>query len=198
MSFSQNSEEFVILDFFKDKPVGKFIDVGAYSVERFSNTRALYLAGWSGILVEPSPPNFKAIDEHYKDEPRIAVLNFAVGDPPGQITFYESNGDAVGTTDHSHMLKWKAGGVQFNEITVEQVGTKDFFEEYGHHTDFISIDTEATNIDLFRNIPDWFLKEVKLICIEHDGHNEEIEERLLKFGFQALYLNAENIILGKV
>jgi FkbM family methyltransferase len=197
MSYSQNSEESVILDFYKDKPNGKFIDIGAYHITRFSNVRALYEKGWGGVLVEPQPENFNAINEHYLQEPRIAVLNFAVGSPEGEVTFYESNGDAVGSTSREHMEKWKAGGVKYSEIKVQQVTPSDFFNEFGHNTDFLSIDTEATNISVFGAVPIWVWEQISMLCIEHDGEHQMIEDALSAFGFTALYLNAENIILAK-
>lgn len=196
MKYSQNNEEHYILEYFKDQ-TGVFVDIGAYDVFRFSNTRALYERGWMGVLVEPAPKNYKAIDEHYKDDNRIAVLNIAVGDPEGKITFYESNGDAVGTTDREHMEKWGAAGVEYSEIEVEQMGVENFFNQYGGLTDFLSIDTESTNIQLFRAIPDWVFDRVKMICIEHDGNYGEIQMKLQGFGMKMIHLNAENVILVK-
>lgn len=195
--FSQSDEQIFILDHFKNKAIGKFIDIGAYHVEKFSNTRALYLNGWNGLLIEPQPENYQAIAGHYAGEPRIEVLNFAVGEPAGDVTFYESNGDAVGTTSEQHMQKWSEGGVKYSKITVPQMGVVDFFDKYGHGTNFLSIDTEATNFELFQHIPDWVWEEIEMLCIEHDTHNEEIEEKLSRFGFTTLYINSENIILAK-
>jgi FkbM family methyltransferase len=197
MPYSQTHEEEFILDYFSDTPIGKFIDIGAYHVETFSNTRALYLLGWSGILVEPSPVQFNAIYEHYKNEPRITTLNVAVGDYNGELDFYEVKGDAVSTSDEAHMKKWANAGVVFDKIKVPQIKTKDFFDEYCHGVDFLSIDTEATNMAVFNAIPDYVFEQIKLFCIEHDYKHEEIKERLRDFGFYQLYFNGENIILGK-
>lgn len=197
--FSQNSEELFILDYFEKQEKGRFIDIGAYDIERFSNVRALYLKGnWGGVLVEPQPENYAAIAEHYKDDPKIEVLNVAIGEKSGEIDFYESNGDAVGTTDEEHMKKWKDGGVQYTKIKVKQLSVFEFMHEYCHDVDFMSIDTEATNIIVFRNIEDWVWKQIRMICIEHDQHQQEIEEKLTTFGFTKLYENAENIIMAKV
>ncbi len=196
--YSQSDEQYFILDYYKNKPNGKLIDIGAYDVFRFSNTRALYERGFSGILVEPQPANYAAINDHYLQEPRIAVLNFAVGEPAGEVTFYESNGDAVGTTDIGHMEKWKAGGVKYSEIKVQQRGVVDFFNEFGHNTDMISIDTEATNMVVFRLVPDWFWQRLSLLVIEHDQCQQEIEDKLIPFGFNTLYVNAENIVMAKL
>ena len=195
MIYSQNNEQVYIDDYFYGF-IGKFIDIGAYDVFKFSNTRRLYELGWSGIMVEPAPQNYRNIDEHYMDEPRIEVLNCAVGVTGGMIEFYSCQ-DAVSTSDKAHMEKWNAAGVPYEKIEVMQVNVIDFMKQYCHNVDFLNIDTEGTNIALFRMIPDWVFEQIKMLCIEHDNNNEEIEVRLRRFGFKTLYLNAENIILGK-
>jgi FkbM family methyltransferase len=197
MKYSQGDEEAFILDFFSDKPNGKFLDIGAYDVFRFSNTRRLYELGWEGILVEPAPQNYKAIADHYAGDERIKVLNVAIGETNGEIDFYESDGDAVSTSDLAHMKKWGDAGVKYSKIKVPQISVVDFVGKYAKDADFLSIDTESTNMVVFRNIPEWVFEQISLLCIEHDGHHEEIEEKLEKYGFMKLYLNAENIILGK-
>lgn len=196
--YSQNSEEAVILDHFKNKPTGKFIDIGAFHVEKFSNVRALYLAGWKGVLVEPAPSNYQAIADHYAEDKEITVLNVAIGETNGEIDFYDCGGDAISTTDEKHKAKWAAAGVKYTQIKVPQMSVVDFFNEYGKGADFLSIDTEATNMVVFNNVPDWVWQEIKMVCIEHDTHQEEIEEKLNTFGFITLYVNAENIIMAKL
>lgn len=194
--FSQNLEEQHILEYFKDKPSGRFLDIGAYDIEKFSNTRQLYLNGWSGVLVEPSPANYQSIKDHYSNEPRIEVLNCAVGVTGGEIDFYACQ-DAVSTSDIDHKNKWEAAGVPFTKIKVNQVNVIDFMNQYAKGIDFLSIDTESTNIQLFRMIPDFVFEQIKMICIEHDGNQEEIFARLKRFGFNILHFNAENLILAK-
>lgn len=197
--YSQNEEEKFIVEYFKDKPANEscmFVDIGAYDVFKFSNVRKLYELGWGGILVEPAPENYNAIADHYKDDERIIVLNCAVGVTGGEIDFYSCE-DAVSTSDIDHKNKWEAAGVPYTKIKVNQVNVIDFMNQYCRDIDFLSIDTEATNIQLFRQIPDFVFEQIKMICIEHDLHYEEIQARLNRFGFNVLHLNAENIILAK-
>lgn len=194
--YSQNLEEQYIIEYFKDTPIGKFIDIGAYDVIKFSNVRALYEKGWSGVMAEPSPTCFASIYGHYIDEPRIEVINCAVGVTGGMIDFYSCE-DAVSTSDIEHMKKWQAAGVPFTKIKVMQVNVIDFMNQYCKDVDFLTIDTESTNIQLFRMIPDWVFEQIKMLCIEHDGNGHEIEARLLKHHFSTKYVNAENIILAK-
>jgi FkbM family methyltransferase len=195
MIYSQNLEEVFITEYFKDQ-VGKFIDIGAYDIFKFSNTRRLYELGWTGIMVEPAPENYKTISDFYKLDQRIEVLNCAVGMVGGEIDFYSCN-DAVSTSNIDHMEKWQAAGVPFVKIKVNQVNVIDFMNQYCHGVDFLSIDTEATNINIFRMIPDFVFDQIRMLCIEHDNNQEEIEARLKRFSFKTIHTNAENIILGK-
>lgn len=195
MIYSQNLEEVFITEYFQNQ-VGKFIDIGAYDAFTFSNTRRLYELGWSGILVEPVPENYHSIVYHYNGSDRIEVLNCAVGVTGGEIDFYSCN-DAVSTSNIDHMEKWQAAGVPFIKIKVNQVNVIDFMNQYCKDVDFLSIDTEGTNIQLFRMIPDWVFEQIKMLCIEHDGNTEEIEARLKRYYFKTLHINAENIILAK-
>lgn len=197
MRYSQNSEQDFIVDYFKEQKTGKFIDIGAYDVFRFSNVRALYEMGWKGILVEPAPQNYKAISEHYINDKDIKVLNVAIGEANGEIDFYDSNGDAISTSEEAHMKKWAAAGVSYKKIKVPQISVVDFCNEYCGDADFMSIDTEATNMSVFRSVPNLVWEQIKMLCIEHDNFQEEIEAKLALFGLRTLYVNGENIILAK-
>jgi FkbM family methyltransferase len=196
MKYSQNDEEVVILSYFAGR-TGKFADVGAFHAFTLSNTRALYERGWSGVLVEPAPVNYAGIVDVYKDEPRIQVLNFAVGAQDGELEFFDSGGDAVSTSVPEHRDKWAAGGVNFTPIKVKQVGAAWFADNYLTDCDFLSIDTEATNVELFRELPDWVFERIFMLCIEHDNREAEIEARLMRYGFTRRLWNAENLIMAK-
>ncbi|GAG95658.1 unnamed protein product, partial [marine sediment metagenome] len=51
----QYNEDEVVLDYFKGKPHGFVVDVGAGDGVRNSNTFCLVWKRWSGILIEPEP-----------------------------------------------------------------------------------------------------------------------------------------------
>lgn len=198
MKFSQNDEEAHILSYYKDKPNGKFLDIGAYDTEKFSNVRALYKElNFKGVLVEPAPSNFSGILESYKDDKDITVLNVAIGPENCEIDFYDCGGDAISSSEIEHRDKWAAAGVKYTKIKVQQMAVVDFFNQYGKGANFLSIDTESTNLAIFRLIEDWVWEEISMLCIEHDGGQEEIEDKLIPFGFSTVYMNAENIILSK-
>ena len=95
------------------------------------------------------------------------------------------------------MEKWKAGGVKYTKIKVPQMSVAEFTDKYCRDADFISLDTEATNMTIFRNIPDYVWEQIKAVVIEHDNCQAEIEQKLFGFGFSTLYVNGENVFLAK-
>jgi FkbM family methyltransferase len=200
-SYSQNNEQEIILEHlnnFNNGFAGKFIDIGAYDPFVFSNTRCLYERGWRGYFIEPSPTCYAKFKETYKNDTRVQAFNFAIGTHDGTVTFYDSCGDAVSTTSIEHKVKWEQGAnVTFTPIIVPCVAMQKFLNEHGADCDFISIDTEGTNYQLFLLLPDAFLHRLKMICIEHDGYNQHIEHKLKSFGFKTVLTNNENLIMVK-
>jgi len=195
--YSQRDEEKYILKYFENWPTGKFIDIGAYDIFKFSNTRALYEKGWKGIFVEPAAENYKAIADHYKGDKEIEVFNIAIGDHNGEIDFYDCGGDAISTSDESHRDKWAEAGVKYSKTKAVLISATTFMHDYGLDCNFLSIDTESTNMVVFNAMPEWVWQQISMLCIEHDNNYEEIEDRLRPFGFLPIYQSAENIILAK-
>jgi FkbM family methyltransferase len=76
-----------------------FIEVGAYDGVSFSNTSCLAAAGWSGLLIEPVPEYAARCRTHYADNPRIEVLECAVGDVEGRLDLHLA--DALSTANAS-------------------------------------------------------------------------------------------------
>ena len=194
--YSQNNEEEIILKYFSDQSVGKFIDIGGFHPTQLSNTRCLVEKGWSGVYVEPSPVCMPAFTNEYSNNSNITLIQKAITANSGIAKFFESNGDAVGTLSESHKHRWSTA-VTFTETEVETLAMSSFLEDYFAGTDFMSIDVEGTNLELFNLLPDSVLSQVKMLCIEHEGNHGYMIERCNKFGFRSLLWNAENIIFAK-
>ena len=193
--YSQNQEESYILNYFGSKQ-GVFLDIGAWHPYEFSNTRKLYELGWSGIYVEPSPICFQSFIKEYKNENRIELLNCAITPSvSGKINFYESNGDAVSTSNLEHKEKWEKNGVPYKLLKVEALSTKDLEVKLKEKVNFLSLDVEATNIEIFNSFSNEFLFNLDMLCIEHDNDIDIIVNRML--GFKIIHQNGENLILAK-
>ena len=94
-SFSQDGEDLILEKIFKKKTDGFYVDVGAHHPFRYSNTQALYLKGWSGINIEPTPNNIHLFDKTRKRDTNIQT---AVGKNKGKITLYCFEDSALNTT----------------------------------------------------------------------------------------------------
>lgn len=191
--YSQNDEEKYILESFNNLEKGKFLDIGAYDGVRFSNTYALVLKGWTGKEIEPSKHIFPKLQKNLKDF-KIELVNKAVGLEDGELEFWDSD-DAVSTFDDKHKEKWEKK-VKFDKIKVEVISLDTLFkEEYAYN--FINLDVEGLNFELFKNIPFNKLTKLKLICVEHDKRYEEMYEIIKHYNFEQIYLNRENVIFRR-
>lgn len=201
-NYSQNNEQEIILDQVNKLGIanGKFLDVGAFHPKVFSNTRALYENGWTGVIVEPSPICFNEFKREYEFDPKMTLLNLAIAESNEEvIDFYESNGDAVSTTEISHKEKWEqTPGVNFNKIQVPVMTMSGFIVRHGLDADLISIDVESKNIELFNNIINILDNtKIKVFCIEHDGHFDYMISKMAELSFRCVLKNNENLIFIK-
>ncbi len=194
MSFSQNDEEQAILEYFKDKPTGKFLDIGAFEGKTFSNVYQLVLNGWQGVSIEASPLNFVNLRNNYKDKP-VQLICGAINTDTGGITkFYDTEGDAVGTTEETNHNIWK-DAVKFHEIYVTQFSLGNFIKNFGTDFDFISVDTEGTSAKLFVRMLDLFTPQ--LWCVEFDGYIDLCIQMAGEYGYKEIHRTGENILFGK-
>lgn len=190
MSYSQNSEEHEILNYFKDFK-GSLLDLGAADGKVMSNTYQLLLNGWKGVLVEPSAHLIPALIKNTEGL-NAEIVTALIGTTYGWQTFYESNGDFLSTTNTAHVERWKH--VPFRPTQVYGVHFIALREKYGDTFDFINIDIEGTSAEMFFNMFTHF-PNCKMWCIEHDGRKEEILNYAKEF--KEVLFNGENIIIAK-
>lgn len=196
--YSQRDEELYIINYFKDIKNGRFLDIGAYEGKTFSNTHKLAKDGWSGVCVEPSPSVFPALEKLYESNENIICINKAVGNIQGFISFYDSQGDAVSSTDEKHVKLWSDNyGSKFKKIQVLCTTVKSLLDEYGYDFNFVNIDTEGTSFDILNDLPFDKLANLSMICIEYDKKQKEILSVANKYSFRLLKTTAENLILVK-
>ena len=191
--YSQNDEEKTITNYFGNK-IGRFLEIGAYDGFAFSNTLKLVEIGWYGICIEPSDLPYKALVKRHGDNEKIKLINCAIGETTGEMRFYDSGGDATSTTEESHKNKFAKGTI-FTEIYVPCISAEDLLKEHGRFHDFVSIDTEGTNVKTLKNLINAGL-DSSLICVEHDNREEDIKNILLSY--QIISRTGENIIAKRI
>jgi FkbM family methyltransferase len=193
--YSQYDEEKYITEYFGNY-VGKFLDIGAHDGIFFNNTYQLLLNGWNGVAVEPCLHLFNILKTNLDNYP-IEFENIAIGPQSGMVDFYDSGGDAISSMKLSHAKRWESNGCKFKKTQVRCEPISYIFNKYGYDFDFISIDAESMNKEIFDMLDVKLLPKLKLLCIEHDGIENYFIDECKKFGFKKIHRTAENIILGR-
>lgn len=196
MRFSQNEEETILLQFFRDFK-GRFLDIGASDGLWLSNTRQMALNGWTGVLVEPGPSMFLKLLQTYPPDSGFICINAAVSGSGGLKKFYyekerdfaNSLNPDIAEADVFH----PAGNYYVSSITP---GDLILFGPF----DFISIDAEWEDWNILQAAEN-LLKPCRCLCVEipyQQGDDGTRFVRLLKeYGFAVYYETRENLILTK-
>lgn len=196
--FSQSQEEKYILEYFGDK-VGTFLDLGANDGITFSNTRALALKGFKGVLVEPSPKAYERLKTLYNGNKGIYTYPFAITDKNGNKALEESgalcSAADVGlvSTFHQHEKARFNRTVKYEPVEVKTFKWKTFLNRLRiKEFDMISLDVEGDELNI---LPDMDLSKTSCICIEWNSKPELKKEYdyYLK-EFRVIYTSGENLI----
>ena len=83
--YSQWGEDKYIDEFFKDKKVGFYFDIGAFHPIKYSNTCLLYKKGWRGINIDA---NKTSIDLFNIARPEDLNICAAISDKNSDIDFF--------------------------------------------------------------------------------------------------------------
>jgi len=192
--YSQYDEQEHILRAFEGRKPGRFLDIGAYHPFEFSNTRALYDIGWSGVLVEPAAGCMVSLIREYGDDPRIVLVQAAVGVTWDFVELHVTD-DCVSTACTENFLKWRdrakfLGVVNVPSISLETIktqfsGSRDF--------DFVNIDAEGVSVPLaiYALRAAW---RPYCFCVEHDGRQAELYNVGEQLGYRLAYENETNAV----
>lgn len=198
MSYTQNDEERVILDYFKGKG-GHLTDIGANDGITFSNSRALIEKGWSADLVEPSPLALERLTKLYENTPGVTIFPYAITDYDKRVTLHESDshhGDNVAllsTTVPSEIGRWKGTQV-FTPVAVDGRSWDSLGLTPGK---FISIDAEGADYMILRQID---LSKTDMVCIEFNGNQREaakMKSVCAAYGLSVIHTTGENLIFAR-
>lgn len=216
--YSQHNEQEFILA--RAPRTGTFLDIGAWHPTKFSNTRALYERGWSGVLVEPSPGPFLTLlraccncgltpnDEYgtrqiipcsncgtlkrYGDDANLKLVLASVGVDAALSTLHVSD-DAYSTLDDQEAEKWKHEANYYGKIFVPQLTIDQLISQFGPFH-FVNIDAEGLSVDLLYHLLKHPMQPA-CICAEHQQRVLEVSAWAEEGGYKIDHLNQVNIVL---
>jgi len=189
-NYSQSDEQRAILAAVAHIEHGTYLDIGAAHPTDMSNTRALFEAGWSGVLIEPSPYGMATLIAEYGAEPRITLVAAAVGTEDIFTEFCVTE-DMTSTFSPENFKKWNTskwlGKIRVRLITLDQITSA-----FGHF-DVVSIDAEGVSAELCRRMLEagW---EPRVFCVEADNRTHELAMVATGRGYVVTYASAENVV----
>jgi FkbM family methyltransferase len=192
--YSQNNEEALILEAV-GSIVGRFLDIGANDGAYLSNTLALVERGWSGVLVEANPATFARLAERHGANPKLALVNAAVGLEWGLTHFWAASKDSGLSTTEEAQRECRAADAGYGGVFyVPMIPLAELLAQFSGPIDVLSIDTEGTSMDLFLAFPIWRYHP-KVLVIEHDGKADLCRDLGAHWGYRIAGQNAENVVL---
>lgn len=166
-SYSSFGEDRLILKYLAGRPGGFYVDVGAHQPVDYSNTYALYLAGWRGIAIDPDP---EAIAAFRQVRPRDSTQQLAIGTLPGRVTLHLFNDRSMNTVDpvsfarfRSNPRKRHLGDIEVERRTLASVLAQSV--PAGTEVGFMNIDCEGADLDVLRS-NDWARFHPFLLAVE--------------------------------
>ena len=150
-----------------DLDVGRFLDIGAGDGTTFSNTRALAMGRWGGVVVEPAAWAFDKLVALYVDRDDVLPVQAVVtGATSGLCRFSYSKDDHLSSVDPVHIATWR-GKVPFLDVLAAAIPLGELLD-YMPPFSIVSIDAEGLTGELlqaYQRHPAW--EDVQLICYEH-------------------------------
>jgi FkbM family methyltransferase len=186
--YGQFDTDKIIKNYFLDKPIGNCIEVGACDGIMGSNTFHFELNGWNCLCIEPIPAYYTQLKNNRQNTLNLAVSNSENDSEEFNLVSMGPNLSAMSGLELDNRLLEQHKQMGYHpEVEKIFVKTKKLEwcieNHFNHETiDFISIDTEGTELDVLKSF-DVNKYNIKLLVIENNFNESEIEEYLKSKGW---------------
>ncbi len=161
--YSLSGEDLFLRNYFRDKQVGTYVDIGVYDPVKFSNTYWAYVKGWRGINIDPNP---LAIERTKRIRPEDISINVGVSDTEEFLTYYMFRESAINTFDIKIKERYEERGEIINQKEVQVRRLEDILRECNvGEIDFMDIDVERWEEKVIVS-NDWNIYRPKIVLIE--------------------------------
>jgi len=167
-----DNEDTAVLDYFKEKKNGFYVDVGCYHPIHRSNTHLLHKQDWKGVNIDTSE---FSIDLFNHARPKDLNYHFAISNKNEIIKlFYQKELSQLSTTERDQAETVFQGNIKEKEIhafTLDEILNRNKYKDT--KIDFLDIDVEGADLKVLEGLSfDKFKPE--LVCVEI--HEKEIKQ----------------------
>ena len=187
-SYSMDGEDIFIVEYFRKKNNGFYIDVGCYHPIHRNNTYLLHKKGWSGINIDI---HRFSIDLFKYLRPDDVNLNCAISNK-NEVTemFYQKELSQISTIEKQQAKIAFQGNIKKSKIqslTLDALLEKINFTD--KKLDLLDIDVEGADLKVLKGFNIEKFKP-ELICVEiheKDIKNSEIYKYLSNFSYELVW-----------
>jgi len=171
-SYAMDNEDSVVLEYFKDKRNGFYVDVGCYHPIHRNNTYLLHKKNWNGINIDTSQ---LSIDLFNYMRPKDLNYNCAVSNKNEIIKlFYQKELSQLSTIEKDQAKNVFQGNIREKNIqafTLDEILSRDKYKN--NKIDFLDVDVEGADLKVLEGLS--FNKfQPELVCVEI--HKKKIKE----------------------
>ena len=163
-SYAMDGEDTEVINYFKNKTKGFYVDVGCYHPIHRNNTYLLYKKNWNGINIDTSQFSIDLFDYM---RPNDLNYNCAISNKNEIIKlFYQKELSQLSTTVSIQAEKVFQGNVKEKEIqafTLDEILNKSKYKN--SKIDFLDIDVEGADLKVLEGLSFEKFKP-ELICVE--------------------------------
>ncbi len=201
MSYSQYGEDDIIAKIFSDYR-GTLLEIGAWGVKDFSNSRLFIERGWSAVLVEFSPMPVHSLVKEYGHNDCVKIIQAAITADDQPLIEFDVTENALSTADQNLKRRWADASVDYyGKLWVPALSVKKLLNQffYSRRLDYASIDTEGTSVNLALALLDTQFRP-RVVVVEYDDGPGLvlIKKRFDQVGYRVVYENDTNVILELV
>ena len=200
--YSQFGEDQYLSTMFPPDTIGTCVEVGAYDGVGGSNTYHFEQKGWRTLCIEPNPVAYEKCRQIRAQTVQCCVGATDAEDVPFHVYHLQGNNesaisslepDARLVESHAHLIE------KTSTIRVRVRTLTDILQESGMPTtiDFISIDTENTELDVLKGL-DFSMYTIKYLVIENNYNEPYCETYLAQFGYTKIHRTGVNDIYKRV
>lgn len=185
-------DQFLNEHFFKNKPNGVFVEVGAFDGISLSNTKFFEELGWTGLCIEPIPEKFQTLRKNrsclciqgcVSDSNRIDQFLWLEGEP-AMLSGLLSKYDERHLQRIHEEVATRSFGREPQTIDVQCYLLNDLLKVHQlFYVDFLSIDTEGGELEILQSI-DYDRFHIEFIDVENNFHDPEIVNFMISKGYE--------------
>jgi len=167
-----DNEDTVVINYFKDKKNGFYVDVGCYHPTHRNNTYLLHKQSWSGVNIDTSE---FSIDLFNHMRPKDLNYSYAISNRNEIIKlFFQKELSQLSTTESDQAKNVFQGDIKEKEIqafTLDEILNRGKFKN--NKIDFLDIDVEGADLKVLEGLS-FDIYKPELVCIEI--HAKEIKQ----------------------